>query len=287
MPEEEKTPEQLAKKEVNKRVAKVLADIEIKRRKYKAKIKKLDKLEKKILDGDVVPDDISVDKITDDDDDDDLSSSSSKHLVMLLDESGSMYSNKPDTINAINTYLKKLKTDKQINYHLTLTKFGSNNVETPIRNKPIKLVSFTDEDYHPMGGTPLYDAIGRTIGQLTNKKNVLFAIITDGCENMSQEYNLDSIKGLMRDKEKHGWTFIYLGADQDAWSRAKAFDMPKGNVIGYASANVNRTMGHLAMSTKQYSHAEKIGTIRGTQANFFSDFSSRTPKKTKKKMDLK
>ncbi|GAH66370.1 unnamed protein product, partial [marine sediment metagenome] len=71
----EKTPEELAQKEVNKRIAKALADIEIEKRLLRAKIKKLDKKAKKVLDGDIVPEKDGT--LLDDDDEDNDSSSSS------------------------------------------------------------------------------------------------------------------------------------------------------------------------------------------------------------------
>jgi hypothetical protein len=67
----------------------------------------------------------------------------------------------------------------------------------------------------------LYDAIAlaitRTSARVKKGKEVpVFVIVTDGEENMSREHTEDSISDLIRRKEKTGWRFVFLGANQDA-----------------------------------------------------------------------
>ena len=45
--------------------------------------------------------------------------------------------------------------------------------------------------------------------------NVLVTILTDGEENASKEYNGRTIKQLIEDLKAKGWTFTYIGANQD------------------------------------------------------------------------
>ena len=45
---------------------------------------------------------------------------------------------------------------------------------------------------------------------------VLVTIITDGYENASTEYDRTSVKALTEKLDKQGWTFAYIGANQDA-----------------------------------------------------------------------
>lgn len=222
-----KTPKELAEKEVNKRVAKKLADIEIKRRRLNAKIKKLDKLEKKILNGDVIPDDISVEKIMDDEDD--LSSSSKTHVAILLDESGSMIGT--DTVKSINSYLKELSSEAK-KYRITITKFGGTTYKTIRNNVSPKKALLDNDEYQPSGGTPLYDAIGNTINKIKHKKT-LFVVLTDGQENASREYSHETIQKLIKEKEQKQWNFVYLGADMKE-SRAREY----GQRMGFSGGNI-------------------------------------------------
>jgi hypothetical protein len=47
---------------------------------------------------------------------------------------------------------------------------------------------------------------------------VLAVILTDGLENASEEVTGAQVKKLISDCESEGWTFIYMGANQDAWA---------------------------------------------------------------------
>lgn len=260
----EKTPEQLAQKEVNKRVAKALADIEIERRRLRARVKKLDKKEKKVLDGEIVPEkDGSL--LDDDDEDNDSSSSKSTKVIFLLDESGSMQGCLDQTISGFNEYIQTLKKDTKNQYAVTLTKFGGREVNIVYTNKLIKHVpKLSNDNYMPNGLTPLYDAIGKTISKhKINKGNNLFIIITDGQENDSIEYNLDSITKSIKKCESAGWSFVYLGADQDAWASARGLGLARGNVMSFDSRRMGMTMSSLAGSTINFASS------KGSTKKFF------------------
>lgn len=249
----EKTPEELAIKAVNKRVGNALADIEIERRKLNAKLKKLDKKQKKILSGEIVPD--GKRKIEDDDDED--NDSSSIKVNFLLDESGSMGSCINQTISGFNEYIKALKKEKK-NVKFTLTTFGGSRVNMIYNNVGIDEVKALNiENYHPGGGTPLYDAIGGTIEGSKKDGKTLFVIMTDGEENASCEYDVESISKLIKSKEKVGWTFVYLGADQDAWQHSRNLGLTKLNTMSFDSSQTRGTYDKLIGATSMYMCSNK------------------------------
>ncbi|GAH73485.1 unnamed protein product, partial [marine sediment metagenome] len=97
-----------------------------------------------------------------------------------------------------------------------------------------------------------------------NKGNNLFIIMTDGHENASKEYNLDSATKLIKSSEKSGWSFIYLGADQDAWANARGLGLARGNVMSFSSLKMGRTMNQLAGSTISYASS------KGSTKKFFN-----------------
>ena len=78
------------------------------------------------------------------------------------------------------------------------------------------------EDYEPCCCTPLYDAMGFTLTTMRNyvKKVddavVVVTIITDGYENASKEYTGAAVKRLVEELKGEGWTFTYMGANQDS-----------------------------------------------------------------------
>jgi hypothetical protein len=92
----------------------------------------------------------------------------------------------------------------------------------------------TEREYYVRGSTALLDAVGRAINKIGGvQKNtakgyradkVLFIITTDGMENASREFTYDRIKAMIeKQKSKHGWEFIFLGANIDAVDVANRF----------------------------------------------------------------
>src|SRR5215510_5414766 len=47
---------------------------------------------------------------------------------------------------------------------------------------------------------------------------VLAVIVTDGLENSSREVDPQTLATSIAQRERDGWTFIYMGANQDAWA---------------------------------------------------------------------
>ena len=185
-------------------------------------------------------------------------------INFLLDESGSMMDRKNDVIKGFNEYVRSMKQEREASRRIliTLTKFNSvSGIQIVYLAKDIDEVpSLTKLTYAPTAGTPLYDAIGETVGRLTKelqdergKPGVLFVIMTDGEENDSKEFkDKAKITKVIQDKEKEGWTFIYLGADQNVWAQAGAIGMQMGNVRSFKSDNYVQTFSALANQTSAY-----------------------------------
>jgi uncharacterized protein YegL len=191
-------------------------------------------------------------------------------VSFLLDETGSMSSVRDATISGFNEYIKSLKAQKgEIKF--TLTKFNSEKVEIILLNEDIKKVPEIDSHtYKPNALTPLYDAIGKTIYAMDKEVNknfkVLFVIMTDGQENHSKEYDQKKIFDIIKEKEKVGWTFIYLGADQDSYAEAQKFGLAAGNIKNFDKNNVRQTMSCLGEASASF---HTIGSSSTT--NFFRD----------------
>jgi hypothetical protein len=68
---------------------------------------------------------------------------------------------------------------------------------------------------------------------------VLAVIVTDGQENSSNEVDPETVKRMIAEREAQGWTFIYLGANQDAWAAGSALGMSgsaSGQTVNYTSS---------------------------------------------------
>lgn len=147
--------------------------------------------------------------------------------LLILDKSGSMISIKDATIAGYNETVQTIK-NAQKEHGDTQEQFFSfmafcNCEKKLIYDKtPIDMVQIlTPDSYQPCCMTPLYDAMGFCLTKLREdlkgKENykVLVTIITDGYENASKEYNGKTISKLVEELKTDGWTFAYIGANQD------------------------------------------------------------------------
>ena len=193
-----------------------------------------------------------------------------KTLVVnfVLDETGSMLGCADATISGFNEYIGELaKRPEPICF--TLTKFNSSRIDIVHAGVPIgEVVRLSHGNYQPDNLTPLYDAVARTIkateAALVSIPNhaVLCAIMTDGEENASHEYTRNDIFALIKSKQDEGWTFAFLGADQDAWDAGAKMGIPGGNTMSYAGTptGTKSAMGNLAASTVCYAASGGVQT---------------------------
>lgn len=157
-------------------------------------------------------------------------------LVVIMDRSGSMWPLANDTINGFNSLIEKQKADTNGDVHVTVVLFNTsfNVLYDCVDIKEIP--KMTSKDYFPSGGTALLDAVGNTITSVGKRladtpeeerpANVMFVITTDGYENSSREYNQKQIADMIEhQKTKYSWTFMFLGANIDAESVGKSYNI--------------------------------------------------------------
>jgi len=146
--------------------------------------------------------------------------------LMILDASGSMESIYNQALSGVNETIQTIrmgqKEHPEFEQSLTLASFnsGKNYLNVKYSATPIDEVKeITKEDYIACGCTALYDAMGEMISELKRKvtleDRVLVTVITDGYENASIHWNGPQIKSLVEELRHQGWTFTYIGANQD------------------------------------------------------------------------
>ena len=196
--------------------------------------------------------------------------------LILLDESGSMNSIWRQALDGINETLNGIRKtqDEYPSQHqyVSIVTFEGNGVRgvKTLRDRiPVENIqNLKDDDYRPGGCTPLYDAMGLSLNYLQHcvrdEDVVLVTIITDGYENSSNEYSVHNIKTLVDKLREKGWTFAYIGANQDAVEVAKGLNIdnamnfdatPQGTVmmcLDYESArrDFSRQVDQMAKSRK-------------------------------------
>lgn len=165
-------------------------------------------------------------------------------IIYVLDESGSMSTIKDDTIGSFNEFIKEQKKVEGL-ANCSLIKFNS-NIEKVYENLSIEKTPLLDNNtYQPKNMTKLYDAIGHTINDFKNKikilnenekpDKILFVILTDGQENSSRDFNKNDILNKITKREKKGWKFLYLGANQDAMKEGGKIGVNKFNTVTWSA----------------------------------------------------
>lgn len=191
-------------------------------------------------------------------------------IVTIIDKSGSMSHLKSKTIEGFNKFLNEQKTvDEKTNFSLIL--FSSPEREQIIFDSvDIKEVNELNvENYKIDGSTALYDAIGKTIRALKKRiKNidedkrpdrVLFVILTDGGENSSVTYDKDKIfKKINKMENENGWSFIYLGANQDAFEEGSKMGIKTTRTLNYTADDNGLEYAYMNISnyTKNFRKAK-------------------------------
>ncbi|MEO7859789.1 MAG: vWA domain-containing protein [Nitrospirales bacterium] len=178
------------------------------------------------------------------------------YVTLILDASGSMQSCKGAAIAGFNQYVASLRQEPA-ETRFTLTLFNSNRTDVPYSGVPVTAVQELDvETYRPDHGTPLYDAIGHTLTTARREAPAgakkLCVILTDGEENESHEYTRKNIFTMIRDCERQGWTFLYLGADHDVWAAGETLGIVGENRIAFDKEDVGDTFSQLSQNTARY-----------------------------------
>ena len=166
-----------------------------------------------------------------------------RSIIFILDRSGSMESCRADTIGGFNACLND---QKALGGKISLTLFD--HEYTPVYSEMdlAEAPLLTMETFQPRGMTALLDAIGSTIKNWTGSSSPTVIILTDGFENASNTYTKAHIKDLIEQKTKEGWTFVYLGANQDAFTEAGNIGIAPHCTMNFDTRRTPEAFGRLS-----------------------------------------
>ena len=186
-------------------------------------------------------------------------------IVFILDRSGSMSGLEKDTIGGFNAMIEKQK--KENGEALVSTVLFDNDSEViHDRVRIEKVEPMTEEDYYVRGCTALLDAVGGAVHHISNvhkyareedvPEKTLFVITTDGMENASRRYSAQKVKSMIQyEKEKHGWEFLFLGANIDAVKTAEKFGIDEDRAVNYCCDAEGTELNYEVIS-------EAVSTVR-------------------------
>lgn len=210
-------------------------------------------------------------------------------IGVVVDESGSMHVRQEETISAFNYYFDEIEKENP-DAVVTVGLFSDMGTTEPrvrflSKNTKVTDIDYLDtQNYRPRGNTPLFDAVGQVVSEISSEKadRYLVVILTDGLENASREYNKNTIQDLIKQKERtDNWTFVYLAADQDAWSGAQLIGMSHiGNTFAYAGVpgGTKKALRSAAVGTRDY-----LVSANAATQDFFVDDIGEEPKRKRKR----
>lgn len=179
-------------------------------------------------------------------------------LVFILDRSGSMAGLESDTIGGFNSMIEKQKKEDGVCYVSTVL-FDNESEVLHDRVSLAEIEKMTERDYTVGGCTALIDAIGGAIRHIGNihkyarhedvPEHTMFIITTDGYENASRIYTADKVKAMIeRQKEKHGWEFLFIGANIDAVETAARYGISADRAVNYHSDSEGTRLNYEVLS---------------------------------------
>ena len=182
-------------------------------------------------------------------------------VAFVLDRSGSMQSCREAAMEGFNLFLHEQQAQAVGLTKLTLVLFDDEYL-VPINALPVAEILPLDEtSYVPRGSTALLDAIGRTIDEVGARlaamaekdrpRRVIIPILTDGLENSSQSYTWREIARLIKQQtEQYRWTFLFLGANQDAIATAAQMNIAAANAATYVADTAGLHASSRSLSRK-------------------------------------
>ena len=206
-------------------------------------------------------------------------------LVFILDRSGSMAGLEDDTIGGFNAMLEKQKAEPGEAYVSTV--LFDNRSEVIHDRLPLERVpALTRKEYYVRGCTALLDAVGGAIHHIGNihkyareedrPQRTLFVITTDGMENASRRYDYRRVKEMIeRQREKHGWEFLFLGANIDAAKEAARFGISAERAANYHADHQGTGLVYEAVNAAVCSVRASRTLENDWRASIDKDFKSR------------
>jgi uncharacterized protein YegL len=194
------------------------------------------------------------------------------HIVMVIDESGSMAPQRDDTIGGVNTFIaeqkehprdfwtgdrtlpaeKMVRADPPMKGTISLYTFGGQVRQVYAMKHLASAPNLTSATYKPSGFTPLLDALGRAItetgdhlrGMRDDERpdKVIVLIVTDGHENASITYSKDQIARMVREqRDIYKWDFVFIGADINAIDEAAQYGISGAAAMQYDKGSTHST----------------------------------------------
>ena len=198
-------------------------------------------------------------------------------ITIILDRSGSMGTISEDAIAGFNRFIDD-QSAQSGEARLTLVQFDDRieilHDAVPLADVP----PLTQDTFKPRGATALHDAIGKSIRQAKTRlaalpeserpAHVIFAIITDGYENASHEFDRQLVADMIRHQRAQGdWRFLFFGANQDAVKEADSLGIDAASAVTFEGTGAGARQAFRSISRS----ISSLRSIRGRKQLSLTD----------------
>ncbi len=187
--------------------------------------------------------------------------------LIVLDASGSMSVIEDAARSGCNEVLsgirKSQNDEPEMQQHVSLLPFSTGRMIYIYDNVSAENAQDIDKQYRPGGCTALYDAMGYSLTALEREVDKytdavgLVTIITDGYENASVEYSGKMIFDLVERLRAKGWTFSFMGANQDVLEVAKTLNIKNAREFDYSADGLHMAFATERSAKERYLHRMK------------------------------
>lgn len=139
----------------------------------------------------------------------------SKHVICLIDQSGSMHGHEKETREAIINIIKGLEAKT----HLKLVFFDSDEYQRVADDLVVNIIPEIGYIYKARGGTPITDTLLKCVQETTEdltlehlNEDHCVVVFTDGQDNSNQHSTPEEVGAAISHlTENFGWEFKFLG----------------------------------------------------------------------------
>ncbi|MEO0883305.1 MAG: vWA domain-containing protein [Pseudomonadota bacterium] len=184
------------------------------------------------------------------------------HSYILLDRTGSMSDIWDEALSSVNAYAKSVGEEADgetdIDTVVNLAVFDAQEgLQFDVLRRGVEAERWTEvtnDEAHPRGMTPLFDAIGRIVALAESDApdKAVLVIMTDGLENASREMTGDGAKAALDRARDRGWEVVFLGAEFANFSDAESVGVSSGKSIAVGSQQFGVTMERLGKKSRAY-----------------------------------
>jgi Mg-chelatase subunit ChlD len=169
------------------------------------------------------------------------------HLVFILDTSGSMERIQEETTASMRKFFREQPDDMEVTY----VTFSDEHTIHP--KKPAK--HYANASLQPDGCTALYDTLKAVFELYKDEQQIMCVILTDGQDNASNTHRREINQHVTRLKKEKGWTFLFLGANQDSFTESSSMGINDYKDFSFDKAGVESAMTTAATTSAKYYRA--------------------------------